>query len=271
MNSTEPTTPSGLSSRTKNMLVIVAIIGAIIIGALLIYSILVAPARQPYREALTQYQNVGRANAALNTAGANLNAGTATDEAFQKSVETARAMIASLETENSALGKKEVLTNGEGKELYDAFNAKLQLYIDYNDNLLTSMLAVRPVLHDCNQSMANSTESGASVKAIRACATELGKLKNIPDTDYKAMTASFHDTYTELATIIEKMAALKDPKGKDTSKHQALTSQRDEVVKSLSTISTTFSQNVQKHRIAIITIDESGKLEEYLNDKSRVF
>jgi hypothetical protein len=253
------------------MLVIVAIIGAIIIGALLIYSILVAPARQPYRDALAQYQNVGRANAALNTAGANLNAGKATDEAFQKNIETARAMIVSLETENKALGQKAVLSEGEGKSLYDAFNAKLQAYIDYNDNLLTSMLAVRPVLNNCNQSMANVTESEASVKAIRACATELGKLKSIPDVDYKAMASSFHDTYTELAAIIEKTAALKDPKGKDASKYQALTSQRDEVVKSLSTISTAFSQNVQKHRIAIITIDESAKLEDYLNDRSRVF
>lgn len=271
MNPTEPKYSTGLSDRTKNMLVIVGTLGAIIIGALLIYGILVTPAREPYREALAQYQNVARTNGALTAAGANLNANTATDEQFAKNIELAQKALASVKTENEALAKMSVLTNGEGKELYGAFSKKLHTYMAYNDGVLTSMLKVRPVLYECNQKMTGLTESEESVAALRNCAQQFGNVKNVPDRDYQALAASFDQGYVRLATILENIVKLKDPKGADKAQYDALVSQRTEAIEGLSAISSDFSSDVRDHRNAVSVTDVSDTLEAYLEAKSRVF
>lgn len=271
MNPTEPNYSTGLSDRTKNMLVIVGTLGAIIIGALLIYGILVTPAREPYREALAQYQNVARTNGALTAAGANLNANSATDEQFAKNIEMAQKALVSVKTENDALGKESVLTSGEGKALYSAFNKKLQTYLAYNDGVLTSMLEVRPVLYECNQQMEGLTESEESVAALRACAQQFGDVKDVPDRDYQALAASFDEGYVQLASILEDIVALKEPKGTNKAQYDALVNERTEAIKELSAISSDFSDEVRKHRNAVSVTDVSDTLEEYLEAKSRVF
>lgn len=260
-----------MNSRTKSILAIAGIIGAILIGALLVYGILVTPARQPYRDALTQYQNVGRANAILTAAGASLNASKATGEEFEKNIQTAQTALKSLRTENEALGKKDVLKDGEGKAKYEAYNEKLQEYMTYNENVLTSMLKVRPVLYTCSQDMTDITASAASITAIRDCSTNLGELKDVADTDYRKLIVAFQADYDTLATILEQIAALKDPSGADKAQNTALLSQRDDAITQLSDTSSQFSKDVQQSRNQILTTDTEKKLGDYLKEKSRVF
>jgi len=247
------------------------IIAAIIIGALLIYGILVTPARQPYRDALAQYDNVGRANAVLTAAGSSLNASKATAEEFEKNVKTAQDALKSLKAENEALAKEAVLKDGEGKAKYDAYNDKLQVYMTYNDNLLATMLKVRPVLLACNQDMQGVTESAASIDAIRSCATNLGNLQDISDSDYKVLVASFHSDYNRLADVMQQIADLKDPKGADKAQYDVLIAQRNEATTQLSSDSGEFSKSVQQHRTVILTTDTEKALGDYLKAKSRVF
>lgn len=260
-----------MNDRTKKILATVGIIGVIIIGALLIYGILVSPARQPYRDAYDQYKSVGRANATLTAAGSALNAGTATDTQFADSIKTAQTALTSLKTENEALGKETVLKVGEGKILYNEFNMKLQAYMAYNENLLTSMLKVRPALYACNQKMANVSENQASIDAIKSCQAGLQQLTDIPNEDYSAVVAAFITDYGNLAAAIESMVALSDPRGANAAQYQVLTSQRDEATTALTTDSNTFSKNLQNHRASVLTTDVATKLAAYLNDKSRIF
>ncbi|MGV9002073.1 MAG: hypothetical protein ACOH18_03935 [Candidatus Saccharimonadaceae bacterium] len=271
MNSTETTTRKDMNPRAKYILVILGSIGAVIIGALLVYGILVTPARQPYRDALTQYQNVGRANAMLTASGASLNAGKATGEEFEKNIKNAQAALKSLRIENEALAKQTVLKEGEGKARYDAYNAKLQTYMTYNENILTSMLKVRPVLFDCNQDMTDITESIASITSIRTCSNNLAKLDGIADSDYKQLVATFQGDYNNLADILEQIVALTDPQGTDKAQYDALVTQRTDALTQLSDTSTAFSKNVQQHRNDILTTDTEKKLNDYLKDKSRIF
>lgn len=271
MNSTEPKQTTGLSDRAKNILVIVGSLGAIIIGALLIYGMLVTPARQPYRDALGQYENVARANGALTAAGASLNANNATDEEFEKNVKKAQTALASVKTENESLGKQSVLMSGDGRDLYDTFNKKLQSYMAYNDRVLTSMLKVRPVLYECNQKMTGLTESVESVATLRDCAQKFGAVKAVADSDYGFLAASFDQGYTRLASVLEQITMLRDPKGADKAHYDMLVSQRTEAVSNLSDISSDFTDSVKEHRNAVAVTDASDKLEEYLEMKSRIF
>lgn len=271
MNSIDNTILRGINPRTKNMLIILGIIGAIIIGALLVYGILVTPSRQPYRDAQAQLDNVMRANAGLTAAGSSLNAGKATTEEFEKNIATAQAALKSLRTENEALSKETVLKDGEGKTKYDAYNAKLQEYMTYNENILNSMLRVRPVLMECNADMSDITASAESIAALRDCAHHLGEVKEVPDADYRQLATDFQADYDELATVLEKIAALPDPKGADQAQNSVYISQRDEILARLTNTGKDFAKSLQQSRNQILTTDTEKKLSDYLKVKSRIF
>lgn len=271
MNSTEPTVPRGMTPRTKNILVIAGVAGAIIIGMLLIYGVLVTPSRQPYRDALAQFENVGRANSRLTATGGSLNASKATGEDFKKGIEASQAALKSLKAENEALGKKVVLKEGEGKVLFDAYDKKLQEYMMYNENILSSMLKVRPVLFECNNDMTDITVSAESIAALRGCAHNLGSLNDVADADYRTLVTSFQQQYDELANVLEQMAALPDPEGTNKTQNSTLAGQRDELIEQLSATSTQFSKDLQKSRNQILTTTTEKKLSDYLKAKSRIF
>lgn len=268
MNSTEEI-PTGLSSRAKRSLVIIALVGIVVVAALLVYGILVTPARQPYRTALAQYTNV---DIALGNTSINLNASTASDADFNKGITAIKTAFTSLGKENDALAKETVLTSGEGKTLYDAYNAKLQAYITYNNHVIASLEKVRPVLYACSNDM-NSTTTGTAAQAatMASCATKMKAVSNVPDTDYQQLADSFAQDYGKLATVLGKIAALKDPKGADAAQNAALTTQYNDIMTQYSTDGSTFSNNVKTHRQAVLTTDTAKALHDWLNDKSKVF
>lgn len=271
MDSTETTTPRGMGPRTKNMLVIMGIIGSIIIGALLIYGILVTPSRQPYRNALTQFENVMKANARLTAAGTSLNAANASGEDFEKAIQAAQLTIKSLRTENEALAKEGVLQDGEGKAKYEAYNKKLQEYMTYNENILTSMLKVRPVLVECNKDMTDTTVSAESIAALRDCGRHLGELKKVADADYRQLAGAFEQDYNNLADVLEEYAALLDPRGADKPQADVLAVRRDEAMEQLSFTTEQFKKDLQVSRKQILATDSEKKLSDFLKAKSRIF
>lgn len=260
-----------MNDRTKKILIGIAVAGIFIVTLLLIYGVLVSPSRQPYQDALTQYKNVGRANAELTAKGASLNASRATDEEFEKNITAAETALESVKKENEALGKKLVLQDGEGKRLYDTFNEKLEVYLAYNTDTLNSMRLLRPALITCNNSMLNVSENQASLDALRACVSRLNTIQDIPDADYATLVATFTKEYTDLVTTTEQIIALADPKGADKAQYDTLNDTRSRILENLSTAGTTFAKDVQTHRKAVLTTDVAKNLSDYLEDKSRIF
>lgn len=253
---------------TKKPLVIIIAAALVIIGALLVYGIMVTPARQPYRDALAQAQNVDKALARTNIA---FNTSTATDEEFQKSVDAAQSAFSSLNKENAALGKMTVLTDGEGKTLYDAYNQKLLNYALYSSDVLQSMTKVRPVLVKCSSTMNTATQNSEGAVVLRVCATEMRAASDVPDSDYKLLAETFAENYEVLANTFEQLAALPDPQGADAARYAELEAARDQVMKNFETAGATFSSDVQQHRKEILATDTAKKLNDYLTNKSRIF
>jgi len=253
---------------TKKPFVITAAIGLVVIAALLVYGILVTPARQPYRDALAQYKNV---DTALARTSVSLNTTTASDDEFAKNIDAVKSAFTSLKKENEALSKKEVLTNGEGKGLYDAYDKKLQAYMTYNANVIASIQKVRPVLHACSVDMGAVKADAEGATLMHTCAAKMQAATDVPDADYKQMTEGFAKSYAELATILDEMAALPDPKGADKARYDELNQTRTQVVSDFSQISNTFSKNVQETRQQILTTNTAKALQDYLTNKSRIF
>lgn len=250
---------------TKKTLVIVIAVGLITIAALLVYGILVTPARQPYRDALTQYTHV---NTALSRTNAAINASTASDEEFTKSIAALEAAFESLKTENKALAAEPVLTEGEGKPLYEAYDKDLQAYITYNTNVIESMRKVRPVFRACSADMNNVTADAGGAKVMRDCATSMQKVTNVPDGDYKKLAQDFQAAYARLAILFERMMSLVDT---NSAAYKALSEQRTEAVEQFSEASAAFSKSVQQHRKEILSTNSANTLKTYLEDSSRIF
>lgn len=271
MSSTENPRPRLLNSRTKQILFVVGVIAALLAAMLMIYAILVTPSKQPYRDALAQYRSVYDANVALIVRGTSLNAGKASDEQFAQSTDAVKTSLKALETENEALGKEEVLTTGEGKDQYEAFSKKLHNYVAFNNDMLTAMQQVRPVIFACSQSMADITENAVGVDAMQACAVNLDALKAVPNEDYQELVKTSHGLYAEVAANLQAKANLSDPDGADATRVQILQDEQDQIIEKLNTASSTFSKNLQKNKQAVDITDAAMTLDKYLSKKSSIF
>lgn len=255
---------SGILSSKKTLVVIISAALAIICG-LLVYGILVTPARQPYRDAQAQFQNVDNALARTNIS---LNAGEASDEEFAKSLAAVRAAFVSLDKENEALGKEAVLTNGEGKALYVAYDKDLKNFAAYNTNVLDSMEKIQPVLRQCSAEMQEVKADAEGATVVRACAVAMQAASDVPDVDYKQLAQTFAENYESLATVLEQMAAIPDTQ---SAAYTSLSAQRETILENFSTASSTFTKNVQQHRQQVLATDSAKALHDYLESKSRVF
>ncbi len=254
----------------KKILPVIVGVGLLLIGALAIYAILVGPSKQPYREALTQYRNVYDANVAFTNAGAAINASGASNEQFTKNITTLRSALKGITTENEALGKKAVLTSGEGQHYYKAFTEKLAAYTAYNTTVIDAIEVLRPVLYECSGTMNSVTQDAAGASALRNCAAEMQK-RTIPDPDYAQLARSFIESYNGAATAIEKRVALSDPTGADKAAATMFENERDEFVRDLTTASTNLAKNLQKSREKVDITNSAMALDNYLKAKSSVF
>ena len=263
----------GLSPRTKQILGGIGGVFALLLGAVLIYSVLVTPEKQPYRDALAQYKQVYEANVAFTNAAVALNSSANNDAQLKTgegAIETAKT---ALQTQTDALGKQAVLSNGEGKTLYDTLASKVKAYIAYSENVLDSRQKVRPVLtsSDCSNALA-STDSYADKKGpMRACADSFAALKDISDDDYRALADGYTEKTAELATIFEKIADLKDPNGENAKQQNELVTQHDDVLAQIETINKAFTNGLQRNKAKVDITASAQALDAFLTRKSSVF
>lgn len=265
-------TEEATSPRTRRILLITGLGAGVLLAAVLIYTVFVSPQRQPYRDALAQYEQVSVSNDRLSIAGNNLKANdpTVDDTAFADRINTAQAAMRSIETENTALGKSAVLQDGKGKELYNSFNTILAQYLTYNNRVIDSIAWLRPILNRCSIAMGHIEETTAGVQSVQACADELRSLKSIPDEDYQALAVALAGSYEKQASILAQVVALPDPKGAQAAQRATLLQNLNDAVTNTE-ITTTFQKNLAIHRQAVLPVDAGRALETYLRDKSRIF
>lgn len=242
-----------MKAETKKILIIIGIAVGVIVAGLLIYAAIVSPSKQPYRDAQSKWKSVYNANVVFTNAGSSLGTTSATNEQFAKNVKNAEAALEALKTETAALGKQAVMTEGEGKELYDAFNKQLQAYAAYNVNILDSIEKVRPVIFACSQTASTINEDDASAEALRVCATNLGTVEDVPDADYKALVVSFKKSYEDLAANLKNEEV------------------RTQILDDLSSANTTLTQNLQAARNKVDITATAKAIDDYLNKKSSIF
>lgn len=273
VNSDNPTARPFLSRRTKQFLIGAGGVLALLSSALLIYSVLVTPERQPYRDALTQYRQVYDANVAFTNAAIAVNNATASDQQTQNALKAIESAKNSLVAANEALGKQDVLQYGEGKKLYDELNSMLGQYVQYNQSVLDSRQKVRPVLGgaDCADALSSSSSYASKANTMRSCAQNMAALNDISDPDYNALVEAYNQQFAKLVPIFEASAALKNPEGADKARQQELTDQYASVLDTIEQANTTFTQGLQASKAKVDITPAAQALDTYLTDKSSVF
>ncbi len=262
--------PGQFDTRGKKITFFV-VLAVILVGSVLaVYSILKTPEKQPYRDAQAQYKNVYNANVAFMARGNQLNADSDNEQQAAETTKIMKNILQALKKENELLGEYDVLKDGEGRELYAALSKKLTSYIAFNEAVLTSRQAVRPVIAECSAKMDNVTEDEVSVRAMRSCSDEVSAIKDVPNQDYRLFVEEIEAIYASFADNLQKRADLTDPKGTDKDQYDVYTNEQESILKKLNEASADFSTNLNKHKGEVDITKNAMALEEYLKKKSRV-
>ncbi|MGH7218426.1 MAG: hypothetical protein ACREGE_03250 [Candidatus Microsaccharimonas sp.] len=269
-------TPAPQAPNKKKLFVLAGIIGGVILLAVVgvvAYLLLTTVSREDYTAAVKQFNEVSRASTQLESKALSLS-GSAfrgdTDEEFAESLAELKEAVTSLKTENDELSQLKAVRVGEGAEYYTAFSDKLKAYLDYAEGLVGSIEVVRPAIAACNEiSDTSASDAAARVAAIRACATELGDTKDVPNENYKTYISTLSKSYTSLADITEKVAALTAPYGAQYEEYKALRDQLRDVQDDISDASTKFRESSNDSRDKYNPKEDANALGSFLQEKQK--
>ena len=264
--------PTPAPKDNKKLITIAAIIaGVVLIAVIAIFSYIgvTSVSKQDYADAAKQYNAVREASTDLTRSVTGLSRVTSgTDSEFNESTKEVEDAIAALKTENEALGKLKASTVGEGKELYSEFDTKLDAYIAYGNEILTSVKNVRPALVTCD-AVGDATGDDARVSALKACSTALGDVKDIPSAEFKTFIEKMKTEYTTFATTYESITKLTSPFGSQSAEYRALRDKITSAQTNIRTASREFSTAMDKRDDELSVKDAAEALRTYLNEQQR--
>lgn len=255
----DPATSGQARPRAKYLAIVLAA-AVVLIGIILMVAVLLAPQKQPYRDALATYRTFYNANVAFTAAA------TKDDDA---SIDKARTELLDA---SQSLGKEPVLQRDQGKELYQALDKQLTAYVAHSDGLLKSRTIVRPVLAGTDCTAALTTTNDYTVKAVpmRACADFVSSINTLPDRDYQALITTYATEYAELATIFEAIIAIPDPTGAGEPAYAALVGDHQASLERIDAGATDFATGLRQSKAAVDITDTAMALDAYLSKKSRL-
>ena len=189
-------------SSNKKLILIASIVGGAVLLAVIgifVFIALTSVSKQDYANAAEQYNEVNSANSALVRSASSLSNSTSDSDAeFNKALKTAEEAVTTLKTENEEFGKLKAVSVGEGKDLYKTFDDKLEAYIVYGNDLISSVKTLRPALVTCDEVSEAATD--ARVQALKDCADALGKVNDIPNAEFKKFIGAMKDGYSSYET-----------------------------------------------------------------------
>lgn len=271
---TAPMQPqSSASGGNKKLIILIASIagGLLILGvaaAILIGFFTVS--KKDYSAALSQYNDLASANYTLNSKLSSVQYGvdSTTDTSFSNDMDAAKKALAEVKTENEKLSKLKAVSIGEGNTKYKAFSAKLDTYLAYTNDLLTSLGNMRDAAVTCDDSSSDSSSVSAIKAGIDACVEALDKVSDVPDADVKAFIVKIKDEYTNLSSVVGSLSAIKDPYGTQYDQYKSLRDQMYSISDNISNAQTDFQSNLEKHADAADPKSAADEFSKYLEDKA---
>lgn len=266
-------TPAPTGGNKKNLFVIGGIIAGVVVLAIvgvIVFLMMNTVSKEDYRDAAAQYNKVSSASSKLMSEVSSLSSSLSrsTSTSFDDDLGDAEKALTTLKEENKKLGDMKASRVGEGKELYDKMNAKVDAYTKRAASLFTSVKNIRPAIVTCGD-MSNATSNADRVKAIKDCAGALGNIADIPDPDFKGYIASLKEQYDKLAVSFEKLTAITDPYGAQSSEFSKLRTESSEIQRAVSTATREFGDKVNAADDAVNPKKEAQAYADFLNEQQR--
>lgn len=265
--------PEAPKKNSKKIVLIASIVGGAILLAVIgvvVFLLLTTVSKDDYRAAAKQFNEVSKASSSLNSDVASLGraSGNTTDSDFDTRLKDTEASLANLKTQNEELSKLKAVRVGDGAALYKTFNDKVAAYVAYGDDLLVSVKNIRPAMVVCSKA-GSAADADARVAVIKQCAESLGKVSDLPSSEFKTFVTDIKVAYEEYAKVYEQMTALKSPFGDQYEQYKTLSTQMSAVSKKISTIASTFSDALKAHDDQVSVKDSADALADYLNEQQK--
>jgi len=265
-------TPKPKMTKKKNTMIASIVGGAILlalVSAVVFVSVTTA-SRQDYKEAAVQYNTLSSANSALSRNITALSSGltTDTDDEFNSSIEDVEESIVTLKKENEELGDLKAVRVGDGKDLYNTFDAKLANNISYSADMVQTVKKVRPVMVVCSK-VSKATDNPARLAAVKECSTTLNTVGDISNAQYSAFIGLLKVGYADYARDFESYLALTDPFRTQFDQYKTLSGKITTTQKELRTASTDFSAAVRKSSSEVSVKESANALGNYLRDQQK--
>ena len=236
-----PQPPQAPKSRKKLIILLSSIGGAVLLlaAAVTLYLIFLAPpSKEDYREAKAQYDKVMAAASDLegftDDSTALTDVETASEEEVASLVKDARDDIEAIKKENETLGSLRAVRVGDGKELYEAFDAKLSAYVTFYGDLVTTMENVAPSIRECSKGAESigSTSSYTSQKeyaqkyvSVYSRCAELYKGVSAPNATFAAFLTKAAKLYDSLASIFDRLSTMDLSSGTSSAGYSSVMSE----------------------------------------------
>jgi len=269
---TSALSPTPKPKMTKKKIILIASIvgGALLlalVGAVVFLAVTTA-SKQDYREAAVQYNTLSSANSVLTRNITALSSGltTATDDEFDSSIKRVEESIATLKKENEELGDLKAVRVGDGKDLYNTFDAKLSNNIAYSVDMVSTVKTIRPIMVVCSK-VSKEPGNPARLAAAKDCSTALNTVGDISNAQYSAFIGSLKVGYADYARDIESFLVLTDPYGTQFEQYKILAGKINATQRTLSKASTDFSAAVRKTTAELSVKDSANALGKYLREQ----
>jgi hypothetical protein len=263
---------SSASGGNKKLIILIAcaVGGLIVVGV--VVAVLIAMfsvSKKDYNAAVDQYNELSSANYTLSSKVSSVTYGvdSATDTTFDNDMDAANKALEKVKSENAALAKLKAASLGESGSKYKAFNTKLEAYLTYDANLLSSLGDVRDALVTCSEASDTPSSASAMIDAIDGCVADLGKVSNVADADVKEYISKIKDEFTNLSSIFSQLSKITDPYGKQYDQYKSLRDQTYTVSDNLTAARSDFHSNLEKHADAVDPKDAADDLSKYLESK----
>jgi hypothetical protein len=272
---TTTSTASG-APKDKKPFIIGGIIAAVVVVLIIIVTVILASmsvSKSDYREALNKYDDLRTANSKLTTNVSKLSytISSGTDTTFKNNIEAVEEGLDTVKAENEELGKLKAVKTGEGAEAYEAFDKKLEEYLSYSNNLVTSIKNLRDPLLACNKAtkgVSASKDRSAISAVIKSCTDKIDSVKNVPDPDMKTFVDALQTSLKELDTILDQASGITDPYGAQYEQYKVLRDKTTKVQENLRNASKDLSSNLDKRDKDTNPKKEALALSELLVEKS---
>jgi len=266
-------TPEGPKKSHKKIIVIAsAAVGVVLLAIIgvVVFLLLTTVSKADYQAAATQYNQVSKASSALISDVKILGSstGTTTDDRFESSLKDTQDSLAKIKTENESLAKLKAVRVGDGAKLYKTFDEKLDAYLVYGADLVTSVESIRPAMVVCGK-VSDADDATSRISALKACATALGDAKDLPNSSFKTFVTELKDAYTSYASTYESMNKLTNPYGAQYEEYKTLRDEMYATQDKISAASKAFTASLNESDDKYSVKESANALGDYLTEQQR--